>query len=65
LATGPQLHLEFKVNGQQQNPLAMAKASEALTIAPAAKAQFALHAAQTRAQLEVASSMAGRTNFSE
>ncbi len=64
-ATGPHLHFEFKVKGQQQNPLAMAKASEALTIAPAVKAQFAQLAVQTRTQLEVAASMSGRTNFSE
>ena len=65
-ATGPHLHFEFKVKGQQQNPLAMAKASEALTISPAAKEQFNRLAAQTRSELQVAASMIGRSNdFSE
>jgi len=64
-ATGPHLHFEFKVKGQQQNPLVMAKASEAMTIPASAKAAFAEHVAQTRTQLEVAASMAGRSDFSE
>ena len=64
-ATGPHLHFEFKVKGQQQNPVAMAKASEALVISPAAKAQFARLAEQTRSELQVAASMSGRTSFSE
>jgi len=64
-ATGPHLHFEFKVRGQQQNPLAMAKASEALTISPATRPQFAQLAQQARTQLQVAASMAGRTSFSE
>lgn len=64
-ATGPHLHFEFKVKGEQQNPLAMAQASEALTISPAAKAQFSRLAAQVKDELQVAASMIGRTSFSE
>ena len=64
-ATGPHLHFEFKVKGQQQNPLAMAKASEALTIAPTARQEFAALAGQARAQLQAAASMNGNTSFGE
>ena len=64
-ATGPHLHFEFKVKGQQQNPLAMAKNSEAVTISPAAKAQFDRLAAQARSELQVAATMIGRDGFSE
>lgn len=57
-ATGPHLHFEVKVKGQQQNPLTFAKASETLTISPAAKAQFTQLARAVRAQLDAAQTMA-------
>ena len=43
----------------------MAKASEALTISPAAKEQFKRLAAEARSELQVAASMIGREGFSE
>lgn len=64
-ATGPHLHFEFVVKGVQQNPLVMAKASEALTISPAAKERFKRLATQARSELQVAASMIGREGFSE
>jgi len=64
-ATGPHLHFEFKVKGQQQNPLAMAKASEAVAISPAARDLFAQLAVQARAQLQAAASIAGQASYSE
>jgi murein DD-endopeptidase MepM/ murein hydrolase activator NlpD len=57
-ATGPHLHFEFKVHGAHQDPIAIAKSSETLTIAPAARAQFAQLAQGAKEQLDVAATVA-------
>jgi len=64
-ATGPHLHFEVKLKGLQQNPLTIAKASETLTITPAAKPQFAQLAQSVKAQLEAAQTVAGSAMYAE
>ena len=39
-ATGPHLHFEFKVKGQQVDPIAIARASESTPLSPQALTQF-------------------------
>ncbi|WP_137895090.1 M23 family metallopeptidase [Ramlibacter sp. 2FC] len=53
-ATGPHLHFEFRVGGDQRDPLAMARQSESVAVSAAAKAAFAQRAAAMRMQLAAA-----------
>ena len=64
-ATGPHVHFEFRVNGEQQDPVLMAKSSESIPLTPAQKAQFALQATSLKTQLEAADSMARAGAYAE
>ena len=58
-ATGPHLHFELRVHGQYQDPLTIARASEAMEIDPVIRPQFEAHAKVAQQQLDAAETMIG------
>ncbi len=64
-ATGPHLHFEFKVAGVQHNPISIAQSSEAIELAPAAKARFLEVAQSVKGQLDAAVTVGSAGAYAE
>jgi murein DD-endopeptidase MepM/ murein hydrolase activator NlpD len=64
-ATGPHLHFEFRVRGQHQDPLRMARAAEAVPLPAAYRPAFAQAAGVLQDKLRVAQSLEGGTRLAE
>lgn len=59
-ATGPHLHFEFKVRGEQRDPLTLAQNSQAVAIAPSALPGFMQMARGIKTQLAMAATAGER-----
>ena len=64
-ATGPHLHFEFRIEGQLNDPMTIARQSESVSLDIASRAQFQTLAVATQAHLVAADSMRGYRSDSE
>ncbi len=58
-ATGPHLHFEFRIGGQFQDPLKIARGAEPTAVDPASLQRFAQHSALAKSQLAAAQTLVG------
>jgi murein DD-endopeptidase MepM/ murein hydrolase activator NlpD len=64
-ATGPHLHFEFRVGGRQQDPRAIARSSEAVSLPNYARNRFDQIVASVKTQLSVAETMEAGVSSAE